>query len=117
MWVFHSGDRCDLASTFYKCDLRNCDLFVLGWARVRRERRGSISSELLMCSGGAHSILLLPLVARCIETIEVCIWHMFIFMSVVTVCVLHDLQFVNAGRDARGDHMEEVYSRAGLMTA
>ena len=23
------------------------------------------------------------LVARCIETIDVCIWHMFVFMSVV----------------------------------
>ena len=44
--------------------------------------RGSISSELLMCGGGAHSILLLPLVARCIETIDVCIWHKFVFMSV-----------------------------------
>ena len=30
-----------------------------------------------------HSILLLPLVARCIETIDVCIWRMFVFMSVV----------------------------------
>ena len=28
-------------------------------------------------------ILLLPLVARCLETIVVCIWHMFVFMSVV----------------------------------
>ena len=34
-------------------------------------------------------------------------------------CVLHDLQFVNAGRveDAIGDHTEEAYSRAGLITA
>ena len=30
-----------------------------------------------------HSILLLPLVARCLETIDVCIWRMFVFMSVV----------------------------------
>ena len=29
------------------------------------------------------SILLLSLVARCLETIDVCIWHMFVFMSVV----------------------------------
>ena len=29
-------------------------------------------------------------------------------------CVLHDLQFV---KDARGDHMEEAYTRAGLITA
>ena len=32
-----------------------------------------------------HSILLLPLVARCLETIDVRIWHMFVFMSVVIV--------------------------------
>ena len=46
-------------------------------------RRGSISSELLMCGGAVRSILLLPLVARCLETIDVCIWRMFVFMSVV----------------------------------
>ena len=45
--------------------------------------RGSISSALLMCGGGMRSILLLPLVAMCLETIEVCIWRMFLFMSVV----------------------------------
>ena len=73
----HSGDGCVLASTLCKYDL-----FVLSWARVRRVRRGSISSELLLC-GGVRSILLLPLVARCLETIDVCIWRMFVFMSVV----------------------------------
>ena len=30
-----------------------------------------------------RSILLLPLVSRCLETIDVCIWRMFVFMSVV----------------------------------
>ena len=64
-------------------DLRKGDLFVLSWARVRRVRRGSISSELLVCGGGVRSILLSPLVARCLETIDVCIWCMFVFMSVV----------------------------------
>ena len=46
-------------------------------------RRGRLPSELLLCGGGVLSILLLPLVARCIETIDVCIWRMFVFMSVV----------------------------------
>ena len=64
----HSGDGCVLASTLCKYDLRKGDLFVLSWARVRRVRRGSISSELLVCGGGVRSILLLPLVARCLET-------------------------------------------------
>ena len=41
----HSGDGCVLASTLCKYDLRKGDLFVLSWARVRRVRRGSISSE------------------------------------------------------------------------
>ena len=45
---------------------------------MRRVRRGSISLELLMCGGGVRSILLLPLVVRCIETIYVCIWRMFV---------------------------------------
>ena len=45
--------------------------------------QGSISSELLMCGGGVRNILLLSLVAGCLETIDVCIWRMFIFMSVV----------------------------------
>ena len=35
-----------------------------------------------MCGGGVHSILLLSLVARCLETIYVCIWRMFVFMFV-----------------------------------
>ena len=42
-----------------------------------------MSSELLICGGGQRSILLLPLVARSIETIYMCIWRMFVFMSVV----------------------------------
>ena len=46
-------------------------------------RKGSLASELLECGGGVRSILLLPLVARCLETIDVCIWCMFVFMSVV----------------------------------
>ena len=50
---------------------------------MRRVRRGSISSELLVCGGGVRSILLMPLVARCLETIDVCIWRMFVCMSVV----------------------------------
>ena len=53
----HIGDGCVLVSTF--------------------------DSELLICGGGMHSTLLLPLVARCLETKDVCIWHMFVFMSVV----------------------------------
>ena len=86
----HSGDGCVLASTLCKYGLRKGYLFVLSWARVRRVRRGSISSELLVCGGGVRSILLLPLVARCIETIDVCIWRMFVFMSVVvSFCLPH----------------------------
>ena len=58
----HSGDGCILASTLCKYDLRKGDLFVLSRARVRRVRRGSISSELLVCGGG------------------VCIKYLFIFL-------------------------------------
>ena len=141
----HIGDGCDLASTLCKYDLRKGDLFVLSLAGVRRVRWGNISSALLLYGGGVHSILLLPLVARCLETIDVCIWHMFVFMPVVVIvwgsvgmyecfviqmfvsCV-HPVAVLNAAfcmicsllmlvKDARGDYMEEAYSRACLMTA
>ena len=85
----HSGDGCDLELTLCKYDLRKGNLFVLGWARVRQVRQGSISLELLMCGGGVQSILLLPLVARCLETIDVCIWCMFVFTSVVGRLPIH----------------------------
>ena len=50
-------------------------------------RRGSISSELLVCGGGVRNILLLPLVARFLETIDVCKWRMFVCCSdCVGVC-------------------------------
>ena len=65
----HSGEECYLC----EYDMTNGYLFVLSWASVRRVRWGSISSELLMCVGGVRIILLLPLVARCLETIDMCI--------------------------------------------
>ena len=67
-----------MTSTLCKYDLRKGDLLVLIWARVRRVMRGSLSSELLMCGGGVRSILALPLVARRLETIDVCIWRMLV---------------------------------------
>ena len=81
----HSGDGCDLASTLCESDLRKGGIFVLSLEKVLGVRRGSICSELLMCGGGVRSILLLPPVARCQETIYA--------------------------------HIEEAYSRTGLMTA
>ena len=81
----HSCDVCVLSWTLCKYDLRKGDLFVLGWARVRRVGLGSISTELLMCGGGVRSVLLLPLAATCLETLDVCIWRMFVFIYVVTV--------------------------------
>ena len=65
------SDGRDLASTLYKFDLRKGDVFAPSWERVRRVRQGSISSELLMSGAGVRSILLLPLVARCLETVDV----------------------------------------------
>ena len=62
------------ASTLCKYDLRKGDLFAPSWARVRRVRRGSISSELLKCIGGVCSILLLPLVDRCMYMAQVCFY-------------------------------------------
>ena len=95
VWVLHRGHRgdgCDSASALRRYDLRKGDLFVLSWAMVQRMRRGSISTDLLMCGGGVRSISLLPLVAISLETIDVCIWRMFVFMCVVVTmwgCIIH----------------------------
>ena len=43
----------------------------------------SEAGKYLFRAANACSILLLSRVARCIETIDVCIWSMFVFMSVV----------------------------------
>ena len=38
-----------------------------------------------MCGGDLRSIVFLIRVARCLETIDVCIWRMFVFISVVVI--------------------------------
>ena len=80
----HSGDGCVLVSTLCKYDLRKGDLFVLSWARVRW---GSLSLfRTANVWWGVCSILLLSLVARCLETIDVCIWSMFVFYVCCSDC-------------------------------
>ena len=44
-------------------------------------RGGSIASELLKCGGGVRGILLLPLVARCPETI------VYVFSTCLCLCL------------------------------
>ena len=46
-----------------------------------------------MCGGGVPSILLLPLLARCLEAIDICIWRRFV---VVIVWVSVRMLFVSA---------------------
>ena len=53
----NGGDGCVLSSTLCKYTLRKGDLFVLSLARMRRVRRASISSELLMCGGGVFVVI------------------------------------------------------------
>ena len=96
-WYVHKSKDKNVVLCMYKEDImvmnviwcrlcvsmiwRTDDLFFR--TRVQRVRRGSISSNLLMCGGGVRIILLLPLVDMCLETIDICIWRMFVFMSVV----------------------------------
>ena len=51
---------------------------MIYFSELGRVRQETISLELVMCGGGVGSILLLPLVARCLETIDACIWRMFV---------------------------------------
>ena len=85
--MLQKGDGCVVASTVRKYDLRKGDLFVLSWARVRRVMRGSLSSELLVCGGAVGSILLLPLVARYLATIDIYIYDTYLFYVCCSDCV------------------------------
>ena len=38
----------------------------------------SEGEKYLFSAANVWSILLMPLVARCLETIDVCMWHMFV---------------------------------------
>ena len=42
-----------------------------------------------MCGRGVRSILLLPLVPRCLETMDVCLWCMLVLMSVLVTVWVH----------------------------
>ena len=93
----HSSDGCDLASTLCKYDLRKGALFVLNWASVRGVRRGS--SELLMCGGSVHSMLLLPRDNRCM------------YMAHVTTSIRHKHQQTTDNAKPRTQNSNWVYNR------
>ena len=73
----HNGDGCDLALTLCKYDLRKGDLFVVSWARVRRVSRGG---KYLF-----RAVNVWWRYAQCFVTIDVCIWSIYVFMSVVVI--------------------------------
>ena len=79
VWLLHkgdSGDGSDLVSSLCKYDFRKGDLFVISWARVRRVRLRSFSSELLMCL--QHFIIAscgkMPRDKRCMYMAHVCFY-------------------------------------------
>ena len=63
--------------------INNTKCYFLGEKQTNSENILLRRDTMLMCGGGVRSILLLHLVDRCLETIYVCIWRMFVFMSVV----------------------------------
>ena len=69
----YSGNGCDLASTLCKYDLRKGDMSEAGKYLFRAANMWWRCAQYLY------------FVARCLETLDVCIWRMFIFMSVVVI--------------------------------
>ena len=76
----HSDDGYVLAATLCKYNLGKGDLFVLSWARMRRVRRGSLSSKMLMCSGGVSQYFVIASCCsmhrdnRCMYMTHVCLY-------------------------------------------
>ena len=67
----HSGDGCDLALTLCKYDLRKGDLFV--FSKGATIEAGKYLFRAANVWWRCEQYMLLPLVARCLETIDVCI--------------------------------------------
>ena len=79
--------------------------------------RGAQSTELVWILDFKQILLLLLLsrsVSSCICCMGVSCVHPVVVLSAALCMTFSLLMLVE---DARGDHMEEVYSRAGLMTA
>ena len=91
----HSGDGCDLASPLCKYDLGEGDLFVLRWAREEAKYLFRAANVCACC-----------MFVSCVHPVAV------LNAEFCMICNL--LMLVE---DARGDHMKEAYTRAGLTTA
>ena len=83
----HSGDGCVLASTLCRYDLRKGRFVCSELGKGATSEAGKYSSELLVCGGGVRSVLLLPLVARCLETIDVMYMAYVCFYVCCSDCV------------------------------
>ena len=79
----HSGDGCVLSSTLFMYDLRKGDLFCyeLGKGVTSGTEKYLFINDNVWWRCAQYVIM--PLGARCIEKIYVCIWRMLVFMSVV----------------------------------
>ena len=77
----HSNDKMCFAVDFVYVYLEEDDVFV-GKGATSEEGKYLFRAANVW-GGDVRSIFLLPLVARCLETIYVYIWRMFVFISVV----------------------------------
>ena len=97
------GNRSELFSLgelkYVICLCKGCDGCCVSVCIVRR---GTVGARVWGVSVFRHA----DVVCLCL----VCI------LCSSQCCVLHDLQFVMLVEDAIGDHTEEAYSRAGLIT-
>ena len=78
----HSGDGCVLASTLCKYDLRR-EIFCSELGKGATSEAGKYLFRAASVWWRCAQYFVIALVARCLETIDVCIWRMFVFMSVV----------------------------------
>ena len=83
-WMLQSGDGCVLALTLCKYDLRKGDLLVLSWAKGATSEAGNVSLQSCKCVVEVCAVFCYCLLwLDGLETIDVCIWCMFVFMSIV----------------------------------
>ena len=126
----HSGDGCVLVSTLYEYDLRKGDLFVLSLFKIVFFFSLGVLKYVVCLCRGCDGCCVFCLYCEawscrcsCMGSVSVSSCRCCMFVS----CV-HPVAVLNAAfcmtcsllmlvEDAIGDHTEEAYSRAGLITA
>ena len=115
----HSGDGCDLASTLCKYDLRKIVFLSLGVLKLLYVCVRDVMDVVFFCLYfEAWSCRYSCIGSMCVSLCRCCMLVSCAYpVAIINAAFCMTCSLLKLVEDARGDHMEEAYSRVGLITA